>query len=755
MLSGYRYQIELLFLGFASVTVQVICVRQLIGLFGGSEVLYALILTAWLVETGIWSLIAHRCIDKSSHPDRLLLTGYVLMGVLFIYYSIVPAVKNMLFSIYEPVAISHAALFSAAALVVPTMYAGSAFALICGRRDASGRGYDSAKGYFLDSAGFAVGGCVITMLTASMGHDRSVLMALSMAALVVFANTRLRGSLRRVLTLVAAIIGLISLYSIAKPISGHLSGADCDAIESNPYVYNIDVSDSIISFSAMSPYGMARLENAGRSSSIFFNSRLACDYPNPEVSQSVAIPLSMSRKAENICILGSACDGKAAFALEATSGHVVQVEPDPALRCYFSYIFGGEFDGQRMPARFELSHQDPTEYLQKTKDSFDLIFVNYNDPVSVGQGLYLTREFLDLCRSRLDTGGVVAVTARCGENFIPEDRLENINNILATLSAVFSGVVVIPGEQAIFVAGTDKSLLTLEPELILTRLSGIEHKLTYWGSAYLYDKLSPFRVEKLSSRLDANGGEVLSSGRMGLQFVNTILEMDKFHGLDASILRGLRKLSKPVLSFMVLLPVIVVLAISFASSRPSRAYPIAFIGGWFGLSGQIMLMVAYQAIAGNLYSRLGILSGLFMAGSAAGAYVGMRVKSSARGTAAVVRAAIVVGLATSVLSGVLVSSLLAGRTGSDISVAVITLLMFVIGSITGLVFNLSLRIGWLHKPEPSSPGIFYASDLIGAGIGGLLVSVVVLPLIGLQMGFSLAGIAMLLALLYSAFKIRN
>ena len=118
--------IEFAFVGLVSITVQMVFMRQLIGLFGGSEVLYALILAIWLVQTGIWSWLGDS-VSAGSLKRRLVLL-YLCLAISSLWYLGVPYAKNLVLQSYGPVPISQAGMFCFVALTLPTAFPGMAFA---------------------------------------------------------------------------------------------------------------------------------------------------------------------------------------------------------------------------------------------------------------------------------------------------------------------------------------------------------------------------------------------------------------------------------------------------------------------------------------------------------------------------------------------------------------------------------------------------------------------------------------------------
>lgn len=91
---------------------------------------------------------------------------------------------------------------------------------------------------------------------------------------------------------------------------------------------------------------------------------------------------------------------------------VVMVDLDEEVvdicRRHLPFLHQGSFDD----ARLELLHVDAREHLMRTRDRFDVIIIDLPEPVEGGPAYLLhTREFYQLLRRRLTTGGILSLQA--------------------------------------------------------------------------------------------------------------------------------------------------------------------------------------------------------------------------------------------------------------------------------------------------------------------------------------------------------
>jgi spermidine synthase len=215
------------------------------------------------------------------------------------------------------------------------------------------------------------------------------------------------------------------------------------------------------------------------------------------------------------------------------------------------------------------------------------------------------------------------------------------------------------------------------------------------------------------------------------------------------------------------------LVIPFALSRRGqrlRRGPIiggAAVAGLTGMTLEVCLLFAVQVLNGHVYSQVGALVAVFMAGLAAGAYSQGQAVARRKRLRARWLGWLIAGAAVATATPLLLSALEALPALNDrLSLAAIGGLMACGGAVVGALFPLAVamlgesapldvardgpRSFPRGGPEPVAPrrarddpepgrrvegpraaGVIYAADLTGAAVGALVTAVVALPLLGL------------------------
>jgi hypothetical protein len=186
--------------------------------------------------------------------------------------------------------------------------------------------------------------------------------------------------------------------------------------------------------------------------------------------------------------------------------------------------------------------------------------------------------------------------------------------------------------------------------------------------------------------------------------------------------------------------------------RPTGVYlGQVLVMGLAGMALEVLVLVLCQVHLGLLYRQLGLLVAAFMAGMGTGGAWGARLAARGRATSAML-AACQGGLALLALflAIALPFQAASGYLPPDIILQGIYLVvLFTAGFAGGGVFSLASSLWQRSRPATAwRDGLFYAVDLLGATLGSLGLSLVVLPVWGIVPAFwGIAGLLMWAVLL--------
>jgi spermidine synthase len=166
-----------------------------------------------------------------------------------------------------------------------------------------------------------------------------------------------------------------------------------------------------------------------------------------------------------------------------------------------------------------------------------------------------------------------------------------------------------------------------------------------------------------------------------------------------------------------------------------------YITGFTASSFEILIIFAFQTFYGYVYSAIGIIIAIFMGGLAIGAIYGNRLT--------VIRKHFVVTeviLALYALLFPLFWYLQRSTGNSYIGLFLFFLITILLSAITGFQYVVGTKL--LPGNYTSTAPLLYAVDLIGSSLGAIVISVILLPLIGvINNCLLIAGFNFLLALI--------
>lgn len=358
---------------------------------------------------------------------------------------------------------------------------------------------------------------------------------------------------------------------------------------------------------------------------------------------------------------------------------------------------------------------DPRASLEQARGPYDIVAVNAGDPADLLAGRFFTREFFQLVRRRLGRDGLLTVTISSSGGSLNRQGVAYARSVMATLSAVFSEVRVIPGERMTFIAGERVPALTAD--LLLWRLRERGVVTQFMRGYYLNDRMSSRRMDMARDGL-AGADEVGTDERPVTVERSFLFMMTGYGGTFSKVVEAVERTPK----FMWLLAPCALIAMSMVHGAA-----VPFIGA--GLMGftqmvfQVAVILAVQAFFGYAYAAVGFLTAGFMLG----AFLGIRALPLMSW-----RLAVTAGPG---LQAVLAALFIAGL-GWPASLWGFPVLA---GIAAGIQFGL-----YTAMAGKGQAGKVYAADVIGAGCGALCAGLFLVPLWGFAATMALVAVVSLL-----------
>jgi len=716
--------------GLASLTGQIVLLREILVIFHGTEISIGIFLGTWLAGIGVGASTGAFFARRANREDFRTFFFYALAALGFslivqvIIIRLIPAIFGVSPAELTPL--------SGILVAVPVGTFGTAF--LTGFLFPIGskcvRGPDDrfiARMYAVEALGSLIGGLTLTFVFLRFLSPTHIaaLMALFIASAVVLCGWRfkLRGPLISGLAL--ALLGVALLSPIGRYASDWSVKSRWGALHPGLKLM----------ISQPTRYQQVEVGLLAKQFSLFGNGKIVTSFPDPYTSDRMAaLIMAQDPQAKRILLIGGGIGSFLGSLLQYPVERVDVVEPDPAVLDIASRYFAPSEAKALEDPRVRMIFSDGRFYVNRlSANEYDVVVCTMPDPVSSFWNRYYTLEFFQSISRAVGPRGILVTGVTSAENFWGAEVASYAGSIYHTLRQVFPVVQGTPGDSTLFFASSAADVISLDPEILRDR--------------YLSLGAVPFNPDAFATILPvARTKFVLDQLERSPSVINTDLTpissslamilWGRFSGSDwMGVLNTVRRGGMTVY----LIPIIffLVARIGFRCRWGQRAGAearfralLAVAGVGAGAMGvQIVLIYSYQSLFGYVFERIGLLAGLFMAGLAAGSYVTGRVLPRIEAKEKVLALVLLIfGLFCLLLTPGL--QLLAGYKPWLIELSICALVL-VSGMLTGVPFPLAAS---RHLELTGNAGVTSgwtdAADHYGAALGAVLTGAILFPLLG-------------------------
>jgi spermidine synthase len=659
--------------GIASVVTQLVLIREFLSQFQGNEIVIALILFSWLALGGLGTLLS-RPMAGSRLATLQALYWLALALVCFSPLTLFGArlLRDLVFTRGASVGFYQTFVYIAGitapyALLIGFLLPLSLFVLRSERPD-----YPGALVYIWDNIGDVSGGVLFSFLIIFWLTPVQAIVAahlpLLTAALFLQPAGRRPGS-ARMLAAAAVFLTLVAGLAAEKATLTPVQGE--------------------LAYYRESRYGRITVVRQQELVTLFQDGApLLSSQDAAAAEEAVHYALAQLEEPQRVLLISAS-----AGVMEELEKYRIEsidyVELDPDLT---EVLFDFNLL-KRIPA-LRVIHADGRAFLAEAATGYDAILVNLNDPQTFQTNRFFTDRFFSLARSRLSEQGVLGFSMGGFDSYLAEPQRRKLSSVYHTAKTYFSDVLMLPGERVFFIC-SNRPLQTGVPDLL--RRKGIA---TLYISAYYEGNVTPERISYLRGRMDpaAAPNTELSPYVMRTVFSEWFAKFDSsplwFMGAIACVL-------------------------GFYFWHASRVEFVLFSTGWMTMGSEILIIFAFQIFFGYIYFQIGIIVTVFLAGILPGALWGRRLAARARR---------VLILSDMALIGLLGVTFAAVHAGDNLGQVFYLFLGFIVSFACGVQFPAALRLR--GDDGRAATGVFSA-DLIGAALGTLVTSTILIPYLGI------------------------
>lgn len=718
--------ISLAAIGLISILGQVVLLRELNVSFYGVELIYLLALGIWLFWTALGAIIGRRNFSPSARHIAVL---FVLFGItipldiVFIRSSrlIFGGVPGAYLTFFQQLTVAVISLFPAG-LLSGLLFQWTAKVYVSGGRTL-------AKAYAIESAGGLLGGLVSTffIMWGLRNFPAALLCALVSILIPLIILKGLRTAVLRGSVILLTCIFLVFLWK-------------ADFMDYRMTAWN---HPNLLE-SRDTPYGRITVTKLYNQIAVFENDALAFETEGIEAEYFCHLAALQHPNPQNVLILGSGVEGIVGEMSKYTPGRIDYVELNSTMLNMVTQHLPDNIRKSLNQPNVRVIFDDPRQYLKKS-GRYDLILVAMPEPSSGQANRFYTKEFFQQCLAKLNPGGILGFRLHTAENLWTRPLTARNSSIYNALQSVFPHVLFLPGTTNVITASMNE--LPATPEVMSERLLDKKIETRLISPPYIRYLFTNDRFTEIKNLLQREKSPPNTDIRPVCYQYAFAIWLSKFFPrialVDPSFIVK-QIFLKPPLSLLLWMGLAVFFLLGRLRPSIRRALLVA-VAGFTGMVLETILILYYQVKHGVLYQDIGLLLMSFMAGLALGA--GLINKAISR-TDARQRISRFYGI------GLLIGFCLL------CAVTQIIIIKGVSPGLFGISFFLAaagfgvagiFSYASLHEIEDQKKVIspLYFADLMGGSLGSLCASLILIPLLGMDVTvwgtLTLASLSILLA----------
>ncbi len=750
-----------LLMGFSFTVTQGLMIRELLVAFFGNELSIGLILGNWLLLEAVGSGLLGRLADRwrgkaASFAALQLLFALFLPLCLYAAYS-----SRRLVGAMPGEGVGLIPIFYASFLIlIPLgLVDGAMFAFGC-------RAYAYLTGdkapsigwvYVYEAVGAITGGIVFTYLFIPFLHSLQIVLILAglnlLSAALVLAWSAPSNRKRWPLTPGLVVVLLLLIASLGFLLSPQVEAVQNWATRQQWAGYHLIYAQNSV-------YGDVAVVEQEAQYTFYADGIPILTTPVPDVVLSeeiVHLPLLFVSQPRRALVLSGGVGGVLHELAKYPLTQLDYAELDPllieAVLKFPTPLTLSELGDPRLTVEHVdgrlLVRRKQWGVAPQPKAGYDLVIVNLPYPSTLQLNRFYTVEFFRMVRGLLAEEGVLVIACPGTLSYM-SDELRALNTMAYhTLQQAFVSVRPIPDDLTLWLASPSAELSTVPVEALVERWEARSLETQLMTATHIRLKFNQRHVDWFWSALNEpmRDEAALVTGSAGAAINRDLHPVGLFYGLAywnalfsphlARFLAWTARLNLWTLSLFIFAGGLLFLVVVKLTAKGKGAIVPLVIAttGFTGMTADLMIIFAFQTLYGYVYHWIGLLIAAFMAGLSLGGLLMThrlaRIKQE-RSTLLKLELAIVLYW---VLLPLALSTLYAHITQPLVYTSiqgVLLLLSALAGCLVGAQFPLANRM-WL-KGRPvlgSTAGLLYACDLVGAFLGSIVVSVVLIPVLGI------------------------
>lgn len=739
-------------MGFTAIVTQIVLVRELLTTFSGNELAIGIFFANWLLLEALGSFGSGRIADRvrSGIPYYAFLQLFLALSFPVVIF--LTRIVKQLLGIIPGQGINILTLFYASLLLLIPLAIpdGAQFSFGCcmfgdeKKKKVTGGASLIGKVYIYEAIGSLVGGVAGTYiclqhLNAFQTAGVLALFNISSALLLlVFVkpkkNTRRRSPPLLTLTASLLLITTIVLFPL-----GGVNYLQTRSVSSQWPDYQVqDHRNSI--------YGNVTVLKRFDQLNIMSNGMVFSTIPTPDIAfieEFAHLSLLSHPKPEEVLLIGGGLGGLLREVIKHPLRLIDYAELDPLL-IQMAQQYAPDFSAaETKDSRLWMHSVDGRHFLRTTEKLYDLILINLPDPATLEINRFYTLEFFQLCRSRMKQDGIFCFLLPGSTSYLSQELIDLNGNIVQTLKHVFPHSQIIPGENNLILAASTPTITILQPEVMVKRMTDRNLKAQLLSDFHIHYKLSENRKKWYERELSKAAVMPANRDFHPTALFYDLLFWNSIHSPGfAKVFVCLKQLRFAHVVLVLFATFLLLFALQRFETKKRRlvVYVPIIVTGVAGMGVDIVLVLTFQSFYGYIYHWIGLLIAAFMVGlTLGGMWMNNRLQDKLRYTFEDSRTAFLqLELGMVLFTALLICVLTFLNWMQNVEFIwnsaqyILLVLNAVCGFLVGAEFPLASEIV-LHQTgrHSQTAGSLYGADLVGSWVGGLFVTIVLIPVLGI------------------------
>ncbi len=673
-------------LGFSSIITQVLLLRGLLSALTGNELLIGILLSNWLLLTGIGAYVGR--FIKESHIDgsirilQSLIAVIPILSILALFRS-----RYLLFSPGIELNLQEVMIYSFLLLAPFCLISGFLFNLYVSYVQKHRQIHSLAKIYSIESAGSFVGGLFSAFILINylkIYNSLLLILVLNMGISMLFSFIQLRKTFI-ISTLLQLVVTIILILLVPKQLD----------------ISRMFPGQKLI-LNKESNYGSVAVTETGNQLNFYENGAILFSTNTRKINEEIIhYSFSLHDQPGKILIISGNIKALHEEIEKYENTEINYIEMNPEVLKAQQKLLDSTNNFLETSINFHI--EDPMHFLKNNSVKYDLIIMNLPPPSSALISRFYSNSFFTEVKKHLGKEGIFSFSLPAAENYAGDRLLDLFSSIFNTLKEEFKEVRIISGQKTYFLSSQAK----LEGSL-LARTKQLETDNHYVNEHYINEDLLMMRSKLLQE-----------------SFIHEApLNKDLRPVAYYYQLKGWLHANKIEIIYL-LITLIVCIFLALIISTPINF--ALFTGGFAAASTEFIIIFAFQVIYAYVYQFIGLIIAVFMLGL----YLGSSRWASRKhkpDKGIFLRVHAFIGL-TALLVPVLLTFFKEWVANPVITQFAILFMTLLISFFTGKQYALASRI--LPEETKSVCGKTYLSDMTGSALGILLTSIFLVPLFGL------------------------